>query len=168
MLQGGNEREPHGLARDGPLRRVGVGGDERVWDRLDPRDFWSNVQIRLHRLPRRAEVHRPQPMLATSQHVQTDVRGDAMDPGLDGRPALEAVEAAPRAQERLLHGILGLEWRGQHPVAVRQEVRAVFVQLAPELAVLRFDPRPLHDANGNGAGSGGGLDLGRHGGRSTR
>ena len=40
------------------------------------------------------------------------------------RAAVEALAAAPGAQERLLHRVLGLVERGEHPVAVH-------VQLAP-------------------------------------
>src|SRR5438876_487621 len=75
--------------------------------------------------------------------------------------ALEAVEAPPGADERLLDGVLGLEWGAEHPVAVGRQLGAML--LAPLLDVTGClsrraigrtdcrlelgDPRPVpHDA----------------------
>ena len=65
-----------------------------------------------------------QPPRPAAQQVEAHVRRDAVEPCPDKRAAVERVAAAPRAQERLLHRVLGLVERGQHPVAVD-------VQLAP-------------------------------------
>ena len=49
--------------------------------------------------------------------------------------ALEAVEAAPRPHHRLLHGVLGLERRAEHPVAVAGQLDPVPFQ--PQFQLLR-------------------------------
>ena len=84
---------------------------------------------------RRAEVHRPRAPLAAFEHVQADVGGDPVEPGAQRRPALEAVEAAPGADQRLLHRVLGLERGPEHPIAVPGA--------APAGAVRAPAPRPL-------------------------
>src|SRR5206468_922849 len=75
------------------------------------------------------EIHRPGAALAGIQHVEADVRGDPVEPGAEGRAALEAVQAPPGAQQRLLHGVLGLKRGAEHPVAVGGELRAVLLEL---------------------------------------
>jgi hypothetical protein len=41
--------------------------------------------------------------------------------------------APPGAEHRLLHGVLGLEGRGEHPVAVAGQLPAVLLERALEL-----------------------------------
>ena len=82
---------------------------------------------------RRREIHRARPALLATQHVETDVGDDAVQPRAQGGPALEGVEALPRAQERLLHRVLRLEGGSQHPVRVRGELGPVSLQLEFEL-----------------------------------
>src|SRR5262249_6638644 len=72
------------------------------------------------------------PLLA-AQHVEADVRCDAIEPGPEGGAAFEAVEPAPRAHHRLLHGVLGVEGRAEHPVAVARQLPAVALELSLEL-----------------------------------
>src|SRR5262249_1739894 len=43
------------------------------------------------------------------------------------------VEPAPRAHHRLLHGVLGVEGRAEHPVAVARQLPAVALELSLEL-----------------------------------
>ena len=74
---------------------------------------------------RRAEVHRPGASLAARDHVQADVRRDPVEPRAERRPALESAQALPGTEERLLDGVLGLEHRAEHPVAVAGELAAV-------------------------------------------
>src|SRR5262249_17330122 len=59
-------------------------------------------------------------------------RRDPIKPRPKRRAAFEAVEAAPRADERLLHRVLCLERRGEHPVAVRLQLGAVLLELLLE------------------------------------
>ena len=96
--------------------------------------------------PRRAEVHRPGAALARAEHVEADVGRDPVEPRLERRPALEALVAAPRADERLLHGVLGLERRAEHPVGVRGQRRPVLFELLLESGGRRF----LHDRHVSG------------------
>ena len=84
----------------------------------------QRVRVRLEPGHLGERVHRRQPPGAAPDHVQADVRGDLVQPGPEQRAAIEAVAGAPGPKERLLHGILGLVERGEHPVAVD-------VQLAP-------------------------------------
>ena len=50
--------------------------------------------------------------------------------------ALEAGDAAPGAQHGLLHGVLGVVQRAEHPVGVRLELTAVGLDQAPEGALV--------------------------------
>ena len=75
------------------------------------------------------EVHRPRAALSALQHVEAHVGRDAVEPRAQRRAALEAVEAAPRADDRLLDGVLGLERRSEHPVAVAGQLDAVLLEL---------------------------------------
>src|SRR5581483_4358644 len=67
--------------------------------------------------------------LAPLEEVETDVRGDAVQPRAERRAPLEALVAAPGADERLLHRILGLEGRAEHPVAVAGQLGAMALEL---------------------------------------
>src|SRR5207248_1922474 len=93
-------------------------------------------------LAARAEVHRPGAALLALQHVQAHVGRDSVEPGAHRRAAGELLAVAPRPYERVLHRILGVEGRGQHPVAIRGQLSAVGLEL-PE-GMLRGDDRALH------------------------
>ena len=66
--------------------------------------------------------HPPRPSV---QGVQAGVRGYPVQPGAQRGLPFEAVEVLPTAQERLLHQILSLLERAQHPVAVHPQLRPV-------------------------------------------
>ena len=121
MLQRGDEREADRLPLDGRVRGIG--------HRLDPRHLGKHVEVLDDRLLRRPEIHRARAPLSGVQHVQADVRRDAVEPRAQRRAPLEVVEAAPRAHERLLHRVLGLERRAEHAVAVRGQLGAVLLEL---------------------------------------
>ena len=59
------------------------------------------------------------------EHVEADVRRDPVEPRPQRGAALEPVEAAPGPHERLLHRVLGLERRAEHPVAVAGQLDPV-------------------------------------------
>src|SRR5438094_124204 len=80
----------------------------------------------------RAEVHRPCAALPSVEHVEADVRRNPVEPGPERRPSLEAIEAPPRPDQRLLHRILRVE-RSQHPVAERCELHPVLLEPGVEL-----------------------------------
>ncbi len=86
-------------------------------------------EVRLDRGRRRAHLHRPGPPLHVALHVDADVGGDAVQPRADAGAALERVGIAPGPQHRLLDGVLGLEARAEHPVAVPRQLPAEGLQL---------------------------------------
>jgi hypothetical protein len=69
---------------------------------------------------------------ALVQRVQAGVRRDAVQPGPQGRAAGELLALAPRAQERLLHEVLGLLDGARHAVAVDVELAGVAAHLRLE------------------------------------
>src|SRR5215213_9806402 len=85
--------------------------------------------------------------LAAAHHVEADVRRDAVEPRSERGAPLEAVVAAPRADQRLLHRVLGLERRAEHAVAVADELAPVPVEAALEVVGAGPDGerRVLHD-----------------------
>ena len=88
----------------------------------------------LDRLPRRAgQVHRQRAALPAGQLVEADVGGDPVQPRPQRRPALEVRQPAPGAHHRLLHRVLGVEGRAEHPVAVAGQLAAVLEQPRVEL-----------------------------------
>src|SRR5207302_2384882 len=50
-----------------------------------------------------------------------------------------ALHAPERAKEGLLHGILGFEGRGEHPIAIRRQLGAMLVELVSDVTVARAD-----------------------------
>ena len=132
------------------LRRVGdLRDDQPVGHRLDPGDLRQRVQVRLDRLAGGPQIHRARPALLAAQHVERDVGRNPVEPRSQRRPALEAIESAPGADEGLLHRILGVERRAEHPVAIRLELRPMLLELLLELARVGLDleGRILHDAH---------------------
>ena len=75
-------------------------------------------EVRLDRGRGRAHLHGPGPALDVALHVDAHVGGDAVQPRPHARATLEGVRIAPGPQHRLLDGVLGLEARAEHPVAV--------------------------------------------------
>ena len=133
MLERGDERELDRLARDRHLGRVAFRHDEARRHRLDPRHLGQRVQVRLDRLAGRAEIHRPRAPLAGAEHVEADVRRDAVEPRAQRRASLEAVVPAPGADVRLLDGVLGLEGRAEHAVAVARQLAAMLLEAERQL-----------------------------------
>ena len=135
VLQSRDEREPDRLARDCDVGGIAVVVQhERVGHRLDPGHFGERREIRLHRLSGRAEIHRSRSSLTACDHVQADVRRDPVEPRAQRRAALEPAQALPGAEQRLLDGVLGLEGRAEHAIAVAGELAAVDLERALELA----------------------------------
>ena len=132
VLQGADERQPDRLLGRGDLARVTLGDDATVGDRLDPRRLAACRERGPLGDLRLAEVHRPGPPLLAAQHVQADVRCDAIQPGPQRGAALERVVGLPRPDHRLLHGVLGFEARSEHAVAVGDQLAAVLLELAFE------------------------------------
>jgi hypothetical protein len=128
-LQRGDERQADRLTGFDLLRRVGCCGDDvAVGDGLDPGDLRQRGRKRCVRRLGRTEVHGPGPALPCGEHIETHVRGDAVQPGAQRGAALEPLEAPPCTEEGLLHGILGLERRAQHPVGVAGQLGPVLFE----------------------------------------
>src|SRR5262249_14202631 len=82
-------------------------------------------------------VQRTDPSGAPADRVEAHVGRDLVQPGPELRVTLEPLPAPPRPQVRLLHGVLGLVERRQHPVAVHVELAPV--PFGPRLELLRDD-----------------------------
>ena len=147
VLESGDEREADRLARDGHFRRVTFRRhDEAVRHGLDPRHLRERAADRAVRVPRGPEIHRTCATLSPVQQVEADVGRDAVEPRADRRAALETVEAPPGADKRVLHRVLGLERRAEHPVAVGGQLGAMLLEPLLELAGVGLDAkrRVLH------------------------
>ena len=131
MLQRGHERQANGLASCRDLARVILGGEHPlVGDGRHPGVLGQHLpeEVLLGRR-RRTQLHGPGSPLTTPQHVETHVGGDAVQPRPHARASLEGVGGAPRPYERLLHGVVGLEGRAEHAVAVPGQLSAVLLEL---------------------------------------
>ena len=82
--------------------------------------------------PRRRGRLRPAP----GDQVEAGVGGDPVEPGPERRPALEGLPAPPGPEERLLHGVLGVLERPEHPVAVDVQLTAVALGQVRERALV--------------------------------
>src|SRR4029450_7496930 len=90
------------------------------------------------------------------ESVEAGIRRDSVQPGPEGRPALEALSLPPGSEERLLDEILGVFDRAEHAVAVHLQ-----------LAAVRLDERCERSLVA-GAGGGDRLGLRRLGGGHER
>ena len=73
----------------------------------------------------RPEVGGQLPAGAVPGDVEGGVGGDGVEPGANAAAALELVQPAPGAQQRVLHGVLGVLDRAEHPVAVGAQLALV-------------------------------------------
>ena len=130
VLQCGDEREPDGVAGDRDVGRVAVGADAVVRHRFDPGAARARLtEQRRQRRRRGRQVDRQRTAFPAAERVEADIRGNAVEPGPERGPAVEAVEAAPGPDHRLLDGVLGVVHRPEHPVAVSGQLAAVPVEL---------------------------------------
>jgi hypothetical protein len=70
--------------------------------------------------------------LTDLDRIQADVGGDAIEPGSKRNRAPEGMPPLPRASQGVLHGVLSLVDRAQHPVAVDEELVLMAGHLVPE------------------------------------
>ena len=132
VLHGGDKRQPDRL----PLHD-GVGGisvdrrDQAVRNGLHPGCFRpGRAQCQLMgcvpSLPAGGGGNRcrQRPPVSALQHVQANVGGDPVEPGTQAGSVVETGQPTPGPDERLLHRVLGVVRRGQHPVAVSGELPA--------------------------------------------
>ncbi len=120
VLQRCDEGEPQRLAL---LREL-----VRRRQRRDPGHLRQLREVLEERLLCGPEIHRPRPALAARERVEANVCRDPVQPRLERRAALEPLERPPGAQHRLLHGVLGVEGRAEHAVAVAGELAPVLLE----------------------------------------
>ena len=133
VLERRDEREADRLPQFRHGGRIaGHGQDAAVRDRLDPGDLRERRTERGIGGQGRSQVHRPGPSFPSSEHVEADVRGDAIQPRSQGCAALESIEPSPCPHERVLDGVLRLECRSEHPVAVGGQLDPMQFQLGSQ------------------------------------
>ena len=124
VLERRDERQPDRLAGDRDIGGIAAGRARR--GRRGPaRSRCSRAAVRgacVSAVEAGPEVHRAGPALWRAEHVEADVGRDPVQPRAERRATLEPVEVPPRADHRLLDGVLGLEGRPEHPVAVAGEL----------------------------------------------
>ena len=110
-----------------------------VRDRLQPRNVQKgdgNGAVRV--LGRRAQPGRQGPPGPGFQRAEACVRRDPVQPGTHRGPAFEVAVGSPRAQQSLLHLVLGVVHGAEHAVAVGQQLASVGIgQLCEILAARR-------------------------------
>jgi hypothetical protein len=140
VLKGGDERELDTLALFvAGFRRRPPGRDANriVGVRLEPGRLGDRGAGRRARLSRRAEIVREHPSAASPQLSQADVRGDRIQPRPGRAGVTQPCYPAPRPQQHLLHRVVGVVYRAEHPVAVRVELGSVWLNEIREIAVRR-------------------------------
>ena len=129
-LQGSNECQPNRLGEYGPLGRIAIRRcDVGICHRLDPHHLGKGISRRSGGRDRHRQIHRQCPAFPAAKGIEAHVGRDPVEPRPDGRPALEAVERLPGLDQRLLHGVVGVESRPEHAVAVAPELAAVLLEL---------------------------------------
>src|SRR5438105_15873700 len=88
-------------------------------------------------------AHLGRPRASACDRGEADVRGDGVQPGGELRAWLVAVGALPRAQHRLLEGVVRVVERAEHPVTVEMERAPVWLDQERE----RLLVHRLRDAN---------------------
>ena len=93
--------------------------------RLEPDRLGDRRAGRRARLGRRAEVVRQHPLAAPLELGEAHVGGDRVQPRPRRGAFAQAGRAAPRADQRLLQGVLGVVHRAEHAVAMRVQLGSV-------------------------------------------
>ncbi len=128
-LERGHEREADTLLQHCGSRRIGICGQGAgVRDRLEPMRARALGEFVVHRTGR-ALFHRPRPPRAVTQFIEAHIRCDAVQPGAQRGSSVESLQISPRADDGLLHGIVGVDGRAEHPVAVASQSEAVYFEL---------------------------------------
>jgi hypothetical protein len=119
MLDGDEERQLDRLPTDHRRIWFRVGGRGRLQQavrvRLEPRELHRRGTTRWIRGSRLARTRLPG---ITVEEVQTGIRGNPVEPGTEGRPALKGLAFAPSPQKCLLDQIFRLLERAEHPIAM--------------------------------------------------
>jgi hypothetical protein len=127
MLQRGDERELHGLTL--LIASVGRGkpapdSDLLVGIRLEPNRLDDGLRRRIVAPDRTSAVDRQSSFGPSSEHVQTHIGGDLVEPWPDQPISPEPRKRPPRPHEGLLESVLGVVQGAQHSVAVGVQLGA--------------------------------------------
>jgi hypothetical protein len=122
VLQGRDEGQLDALAR--VVARLGRGEvlEPLVRIRLDPHGLHERRADLARRIHRWSVLDRQHALGAALDRRQARVRGDPVQPRAHRAAALELRQPAPGAQQRLLHGVLGVLHGAEHPIAVRVQL----------------------------------------------
>jgi hypothetical protein len=123
-LQRRNECQPNRLALRDQRGRIPINRKHpAVRNRLQPGTRRQRGAEVWPTLRRRAQIHCPGTPLRTAQHVQADIGRNRIKPGPHrSTRRVVPIGVAPCPHKRLLHRILGLERRPQHPIAVTDQL----------------------------------------------
>ena len=135
LLQRRDERQLDALAQLVARRRIGdsgLVGELRVGIRLEEHRLGHRRAEVVHRRSGRTVLDGEQAARSLGRQPVARVRGDPVQPRSQRAASLEAVQAAPRAEQRILERIVGVLDRPEHPVAVRVQVTAMRLHEATE------------------------------------
>ena len=144
MLDRDDERQARRLAglvtRFGPRFDIDDVRDPGRRKRFQPRGLAVWRPERLERSRRSSLVGQqaadsPPPL----ERAQAGVRRDPVEPTAKGAATVELIPASPRAEKRVLDGVLRVMDRAQHPVAMEQDLVAMLLGKGVE----RFAARPV-------------------------
>src|SRR5262249_12440200 len=125
------EGEPHALAQLGGPRRIEP-RPRRARAGLEPLDVVSLLPEPGGGLPWSPEVLGKDAPAAGPQRVQRCVGHDPVHPGAKARPAVVALETAPRFEPGLLEHVLGIMKGAQHAVAEQCQLGGERLDQPPE------------------------------------
>ena len=127
VLEGGDKGETDRFTFGRSIGRIArMGGHDVARCRLDEGTLGqrrSDEPVSGTRHTR--HLHREGAALATAQRIEAHVAGDSIQPGAYLGTAFETVVGAPGPGEGLLHGVLSVEDRAQHPVTEPGELGAM-------------------------------------------
>jgi len=135
------------VARLRAWREIADVVERGVGVRLEPGDLLVPFAEWRERHGRTLRLRQHAPGLRAGEGGEARVGRDAIEPGARRRAPLESLKPAPRAQKRLLSGVLRVVQRAKHPIAVEQDLSPVALgELVERLS--RIDSGLfLHDAS---------------------
>jgi len=118
MLESRHESEPDALAQDGSFGWIGVRWDSAsIGNRLElmragALDQWVGGSAG------GSLFHWTRSSVSMGKFIQADVSGDSIQPSPQCRASVEFIQTFPRADHRFLRGVVSVDGRAEHAVAV--------------------------------------------------